>query len=444
MKPLFYFFLCLFMGGFIRGQAQNNALPLNGNVGIGTTSPAYKLHLVSPEATNFEIHGSHADWAGMSVRSTNATGQPFYGYFTNTNAKTGWHYMTPAGDWRLSLGGTDRFGVTSAGNAGIGTNTPASRLEVSAPSTAFLTMRYTTSTGAPIYGSTGINFNHNTTKLYSLEYFTWPDSPLAGFLQMTRASSGNGVYLGLNSIWFGNGPQTGGAVASTTNKFIFDGNIGIGSASPASRIEVAGSSPYVTLKSTGTTGSTGINLADNSGTQYAVYYSHAPAFGANGAHLEHKSTTNGIHVWSDQIWLGKLENPGVVPLSLNSPIYLNGRVGIGTSKLANGFRLTVEGKMIGEEVWVKLDENWPDYVFHAGYHLKSLEEVESYINENNHLPEVPSAAEIKNTGINTGHMHATLLKKVEELTLYLIEANKEIKRLSQEVEAMKAHEHNQK
>jgi hypothetical protein len=79
--------------------------------------------------------------------------------------------------------------------------------------------------------------------------------------------------------------------------------------------------------------------------------------------------------------------------------------------------------------------NWsieaPDYVFAPEYNLRPLADVETYIKQNNHLPEVPSAAEIKKNGVEIQEMNMTLLKKVEELTLYTIELNKKIEQLRQ-------------
>ncbi|MDW3192259.1 MAG: hypothetical protein R8G66_07835 [Cytophagales bacterium] len=74
-------------------------------------------------------------------------------------------------------------------------------------------------------------------------------------------------------------------------------------------------------------------------------------------------------------------------------------------------------------------DDWPDYVFDAEYELTPLEEVEAYISKNKHLPEVPSAADVAEEGIDLGNMDKTLLKKVEELTLYIIEQNKRIEQL---------------
>lgn len=86
-------------------------------------------------------------------------------------------------------------------------------------------------------------------------------------------------------------------------------------------------------------------------------------------------------------------------------------------------------KIYAEEIEVRTDAmgiSWPDYVFENNYELKKLSEVEKYIKENKHLEGVPSQAEIEKAGVNIGEMNAILLKKIEELTLYVIELEKKI------------------
>jgi len=102
----------------------------------------------------------------------------------------------------------------------------------------------------------------------------------------------------------------------------------------------------------------------------------------------------------------------------------NCNVGIGTSD-TKGYRLAVAGSMISESVTVKLQGAWPDYVFAKDYHLPSLRETEKHIKENGHLPDIPSAEEVKANGVDLGDMNAKLLKKIEEMTLHLIEIKKE-------------------
>ncbi len=101
-----------------------------------------------------------------------------------------------------------------------------------------------------------------------------------------------------------------------------------------------------------------------------------------------------------------------------------GNVGIGIGD-TKGYKLAVGGSMIAESIKVKLQANWPDYIFSKGYELPSLSETEKQIKDQGHLPGIPSAAEVKANGIDLGEMNAKLLKKIEELTLYLIELKKD-------------------
>ncbi len=94
--------------------------------------------------------------------------------------------------------------------------------------------------------------------------------------------------------------------------------------------------------------------------------------------------------------------------------------------------------MIAEEVKVRLKANWPDYVFTPEYELPSLEAVEAHISEKGHLPNIASAAEVEADGYLLGEMDVKLLEKVEELTLYLIDMNKEMKALKADNAALKA------
>ncbi|MEN7550451.1 hypothetical protein AAG747_21205 [Rapidithrix thailandica] len=106
----------------------------------------------------------------------------------------------------------------------------------------------------------------------------------------------------------------------------------------------------------------------------------------------------------------------------------NNKVGINTNAVPDGYAFAVKGKAIMEGVKVELSGDgtgvWPDYVFSDNYKLKSLAEVEEFVRENRHLPEIPSAKEVEQNGIDVAEMDAKLLQKVEELTLYLIEQNK--------------------
>jgi hypothetical protein len=115
-------------------------------------------------------------------------------------------------------------------------------------------------------------------------------------------------------------------------------------------------------------------------------------------------------------------------------IYKNGNVGIGTT--SPQYKLAVKGTIGTGEVIVEDVSSWPDFVFQPTYTLKSLEEVEQFILTNKHLPDVLSEKEVKENGLSLGQSDAVLLQKIEELTLYLIEQNKEVKSEKLKVESL--------
>ena len=113
----------------------------------------------------------------------------------------------------------------------------------------------------------------------------------------------------------------------------------------------------------------------------------------------------------------------------------DGSVGFGTLNPDAGYKVSVNGKIRAKEI--KVEANWADFVFADEYVLPPLAEVEAFIKENRHLPEIPSEAEVKENGIELGGMNAKLLQKIEELTLYMIEMkkeNEELKRKNQSFE----------
>jgi len=122
---------------------------------------------------------------------------------------------------------------------------------------------------------------------------------------------------------------------------------------------------------------------------------------------------------------------GYDPPAMDSPdkLYINGNVGIGTTTPQE--KLAVNGKIRAREVKVE-NANWPDFVFDRSYQLMTLKEVEKSIQQEGHLPGIPSAAEVKASGVELGDISAKLLQKIEELTLYLIDQNKQIKELQEQ------------
>ena len=139
---------------------------------------------------------------------------------------------------------------------------------------------------------------------------------------------------------------------------------------------------------------------------------------------------------------GALSTVGAFPLMLGTSntvrmlITSAGNVGIGTTN-PGSFKLAVEGKIGAREINVTTTNPFPDYVFESSYNLPSLEEVERYIKKNNHLPDVPTAKEVEKDGVDLGEMNILLLKKIEELTLYVIELKKVTDVQSREIADLK-------
>lgn len=131
------------------------------------------------------------------------------------------------------------------------------------------------------------------------------------------------------------------------------------------------------------------------------------------------SNYNGIH--GIDYRFTQLHNDIAIPVLT----FQAGNVGIGTTSPDS--KLTVNGTIHSKEVLVDMNGNgaWPDYVFKPEYNLLSLDEVKLYVDKNHHLPEMPTEKEVALKGINLGEINKLLVKKVEELTLYLIQQKQE-------------------
>jgi hypothetical protein len=182
------------------------------------------------------------------------------------------------------------------------------------------------------------------------------------------------------------------------------GNTGLGTVSPQARLHV----------------SNGDLLLQNPTSGYPVLWLKDVG-GTNTIRMDY----NSLQSTGGNLYFRSAANQNIV---LNDA---GGNVGIGTS-VPGSYKLAVEGKIGAREVNVTTAA-WSDHVFNTDYKLRPLSEVQHYIEENHHLPEVPSEKEVLANGQNLGEMNAILLKKIEELTLYMIELKKENDTLQQRV-----------
>ena len=251
----------------------------------------------------------------------------------------------------------------------------------------------------------------------------------------------NGINGATGSVNVGIGTTTPRQSLDVIGNTLISGNVGIGTATPNDQLQVGNGCNNVCFG----------GLGSNANLGWATSY-----MGLNAYHSGTNWVINndGSHNAGGVIMQGIGNGMSIIPIpSQASPVTTNQTIPdallyslrvlqidpatyTGTTITSPGM-VEVNGKIKAKEIEICLSGWWADYVFDKNYKLNSLSEVEKYINENKHLPDVPSAKDVKEKGINVGDMDATLLKKVEEQTLYIIDLQKQINEMKKEMQEMK-------
>jgi hypothetical protein len=215
------------------------------------------------------------------------------------------------------------------------------------------------------------------------------------------AGHGGAWYLGAALVWMTAASAWGQVTWNSGNAgsiYYNGGNVGMGTGSPETRLHVEGFSLF-----------------------------HTDDWGNDALIIRGQKSTSGLYgEYAIRPWYAGLTFRNTQTDALMLFLGQTGNVGIGT--VSPQYLLAVNGTIGAKDV-VVTNTGWADYVFQAGYRLRPLSEVKSYIEKNRRLPDIPSEAEVKEKGVSVGEMQAKLLAKVEELTLHMIQQEAENREL---------------
>jgi hypothetical protein len=415
-------------------QVAGNAY-INGNLGIGITAAASNFHVVQ----------SSASQSAAIIKS-----------FSDAQTANTFEVQDAAGTAVLKVRGTDggTYGQSIVTiNAGNKTNNPALTINNIGVGVAGLAF------GGNDGGSVNLHefdFLHSPTWTYTNKHAKW--RVINNAFDGLSAESYSFEHLDQPATMTlmtlkGQASQTGDMFriknSGGTDIFrikaagggYFADNVGIGVTTPSAQLHTSGSVRFQGLTNDNT--QIRVVVSDVNGN---LSYRDASSLGGGGSvsgsanFIAKYATTTSI---GNSLLYDNGTNVGVgtatpntnAKLDVNGNIFSSGKIAIGTTDIAkiSTYSLAVNGDALFNKIKIKAYANWPDYVFQSNYRLAALNEIELFIQQHKHLPGVPAAEEIEKNGFDVGDNQALLLKKIEELTLYIIDQDKRIKRLEEQL-----------
>lgn len=385
-------------------------------------------------------NGAYNAFIGVAAGASNTSGQ--YNLFLGNNSgfgnKTGWYntflgnaagYKNDGGNYNTFIGHNAGYNNTSAEN-GIFIGADAG----TANTTGSNNIMVGKSAGA---GNTGGQLNVYIGQQAGSENTSGSDNVAIGREAGKKNQGSYNTFLGRaasvanNQLNITNATAIGAnAVVAQSNSVILGNgaSVGIGTSAPQARLHVVAEE----------VNQSGIRLGNlnvnspasvTSQTKFLTLDEEGNVIlgSTNGSTSGRQAADEALGLWQPVgQHLQNTNDGGVV-------------IGAGTIATPAGYNLFVSKGILTERVKVaiKTTDDWSDKVFDPSYRLRSLPEVAGFIQRNQHLPGLPSATEVVKEGVDVGQMTAKLLEKVEELTLYVIEQDKAIKRLRRENQGLK-------